>query len=390
MSPYPTGNSPEIQRYNEPRECIRRFFPNRKCFVFVQPADRRDLVHLEELQDCEIDPEFQQQVEKFCRHIWEKSSPKAIPGGCIVTGTCEYGCAEGWVGSSSWDRLGREEMQSQMMQVGKGRCLLLAAALASGFGSSGGWRWVGKSSEERFGQAVAGRQQGYGRRQGRRGARVVLGLQIPHPRSSLAVLGKLAEAYVEAIQSGAVPCLESAVLTLAKIANAAAVEEAVKLYQDLMEQRAKLPTETVEELLDLHIQCEREALELFQKQAFEEDLCHFQADLTVGGPQPGRDSPGDTIVPLALGKQPGPGAQGSPCLLPEDTAVPSPEETPSHRLLSHSADCQLSLLHDLFCPGSKAVLEGGGSSSLPPLLLQPTCVCALAGSREPSTLPLSC
>ncbi|KAM6364691.1 guanylate-binding protein 1-like [Pluvialis apricaria] len=180
MSSYPTGNSPEVQRYNQPRECIRQLFPNRKCFVFDQPAHKRDLVRLEELQDHEIDPEFQQQVEKFCRHIWENSSPKTIPGGRIITGT---------------------------------------------------------------------------------------------------LLGKLAEAYVEAIQSGAVPCLESAVLALAKIANAAAVEEAVKLYQDLMEERAKLPTETVQELLDLHSQCEREALEHFQTQAFEDDIRHIQADL---------------------------------------------------------------------------------------------------------------
>ncbi|KAM6325803.1 guanylate-binding protein 1-like, partial [Alca torda] len=173
--------SPEIQCYNKPRECIRQFFPDRKCFVFYQPAHRRDLDRLEELQDDEIDCEFQQQVEKFCSHIWEKSLPKTIPGGRMVTGT---------------------------------------------------------------------------------------------------LLGKLAETYVETIRSGAVPCLESAVLALAKIVNAAAVKEAVTLYQDLMEQRAKLPTETIQELLDLHTQCEREALELFQKRAFQEDIVSFQADLT--------------------------------------------------------------------------------------------------------------
>ncbi|XP_074021303.1 guanylate-binding protein 1-like [Numenius arquata] len=175
------GSSSEIQGYNQPRECIRQFFRDRKCFVFDQPAHKRDLVRLEELQDDEIDPEFQQQVEKFCSHIWEKSPPKTIPGGRILTGT---------------------------------------------------------------------------------------------------LLGKLAETYVETIQSGAVPCLESAVLALAKIENAAAVKEAVTLYRDLMEQQAKLPTETVQELLDLHSQCERETLELFQKRVFEDDICSFQADLT--------------------------------------------------------------------------------------------------------------
>ena len=122
-------------------------------------------------------------------------------------------------------------------------------------------------------------------------------LQISHPWSSLAVLGKLAVTYVEAIQSGAVPCLESAVLSLAQIENAAAVKEAVMLYQDLMEQRAKLPTETVQELLELHTQCERETLELFMARAFKEDICSFQAELIVGGPQPSQDPPGTPSSP---------------------------------------------------------------------------------------------
>uniref|UniRef100_A0A8B9ZDP0 Guanylate binding protein family member 6 n=1 Tax=Buteo japonicus TaxID=224669 RepID=A0A8B9ZDP0_9AVES len=174
------GSSQETQRYNQPRECIRQFFPDRKCFVFEQPASRKDLVRLEDLQDDEINPEFQQQVEKFCSHIWEKSPPKTIPGGHIITGN---------------------------------------------------------------------------------------------------LLGKLATTYVETIRSGAVPCLESAVLALAEIENAAAVKEAVTLYQDLMAQRAKLPTENIQELLELHSQCEQEALELFMARAFKDGICHFQADL---------------------------------------------------------------------------------------------------------------
>lgn len=107
MSSYPTGSSPETQRYNQPRECIRQFFPRRKCFVFDQPARKRDLVRLEELEDDEIDPEFQQQVEKFCSHVWETSALKTIPGGHVITGNCEYCCPEGWVASSSWDRVWR-------------------------------------------------------------------------------------------------------------------------------------------------------------------------------------------------------------------------------------------------------------------------------------------
>uniref|UniRef100_A0A8B9Z6F5 Guanylate binding protein family member 6 n=1 Tax=Buteo japonicus TaxID=224669 RepID=A0A8B9Z6F5_9AVES len=174
------GMIQETQRYNQPRECIRQFFPDRKCFVFEQPASRKDLVRLEDLQDDEINPEFQQQVEKFCSHIWEKSPPKTIPGGHIITGN---------------------------------------------------------------------------------------------------LLGKLATTYVETIRSGAVPCLESAVLALAEIENAAAVKEAVTLYQDLMAQRAKLPTENIQELLELHSQCEQEALELFMARAFKDGICHFQSQV---------------------------------------------------------------------------------------------------------------
>lgn len=157
------------------------------------------------------------------------------------------------------------------------------------------------------------------------------------------------------------PCLESAVLALAEIENAAAVKEAATLYQDLMAQRAKLPTENVQELLELHSQCEQEALELFMARAFKDDICRFQADLIVGAPQPSQDSPRDTISPLAFG----PGVPGSPCLLPEDSAVPSPEPAQSQRLLSHSADWQLSLLHYSFSLGSEAVLQWGRSSALP-------------------------
>ncbi|KAM6229519.1 guanylate-binding protein 1 [Spheniscus humboldti] len=174
------GSSPETQRYNQPRECIRQYFPDRKCFVFDQPASKKDLVHLEELQNSKINPEFQQQVEKFCSHVWETSPPKTIPGGHLITGN---------------------------------------------------------------------------------------------------LLGKLAVTYVEAIQNGAVPCLESAVLALAQIENTVAVKEAVTLYQDLMERRVKLPTETVQELLELHSQCERETLELFMARAFEDGIYSFHEEL---------------------------------------------------------------------------------------------------------------
>ncbi|XP_071582999.1 guanylate-binding protein 4-like, partial [Heliangelus exortis] len=173
-------STPETQGYNRTRECIRRFFAERKCFVFDVPARRKDLAHLEEVEDERLDPGFLQQLETFCSYIWEKAPVKRVPGGHIITGK---------------------------------------------------------------------------------------------------LLGKLAASYVEVIRSGAVPCLESTVMALAKAENAAAVEEAVRLYRDLMEQRVELPTETLEELLELHARCEREALELFLARAFQEEMHCAQAEL---------------------------------------------------------------------------------------------------------------
>uniref|UniRef100_A0A8C4YE96 GB1/RHD3-type G domain-containing protein n=1 Tax=Gopherus evgoodei TaxID=1825980 RepID=A0A8C4YE96_9SAUR len=83
------GSSQQAQLYSLPRECIRQFFPGQKCFVFVQPASRRDLAPLEELQEVEMEPKFREQVARFCHHIWETSKPKTIPSGHVVTRASE-------------------------------------------------------------------------------------------------------------------------------------------------------------------------------------------------------------------------------------------------------------------------------------------------------------
>ncbi|XP_067318175.1 guanylate-binding protein 1-like isoform X2 [Anolis sagrei] len=90
------------------------------------------------------------------------------------------------------------------------------------------------------------------------------------------LLAKLVETYVETISSGKVPCMESAVLALAEMENAAAVEEAVACYGKLMGQRLSLPTESVPELLGIHAKCEKEALQVFMARAFKDDEQRFQ------------------------------------------------------------------------------------------------------------------
>ncbi|XP_053124687.1 guanylate-binding protein 1-like [Hemicordylus capensis] len=93
------------------------------------------------------------------------------------------------------------------------------------------------------------------------------------------MLTTLAKNYTDAINSGIVPCLENAVLALAEIENAAAVRKAISHYEAQMGQRLVLPTGTVEELLQVHAECEREATAIFLACGFGDSIEQFQAEL---------------------------------------------------------------------------------------------------------------
>ncbi|XP_032103706.1 guanylate-binding protein 3 [Sapajus apella] len=100
------------------------------------------------------------------------------------------------------------------------------------------------------------------------------GIKVNGPR-----LGSLVLTYVSAISSGDLPCMENAVLALAQIENSAAVQKAIAHYDQQMGQKVQLPTETLQELLDLHRDSEREAIEVFMKNSFK-DVDHlFQKKL---------------------------------------------------------------------------------------------------------------
>ncbi|XP_072830123.1 guanylate-binding protein 7-like isoform X1 [Vicugna pacos] len=94
-------------------------------------------------------------------------------------------------------------------------------------------------------------------------------------------LGTLAVAYVDTINSGAVPCLENAVMTLAERENSAAVEKAAAHYSEQMAQRLTLPTDTLQGLLEVHTACEREAIAVFMEHSFKDDKREFQMKLLV-------------------------------------------------------------------------------------------------------------
>ncbi|CAK6441315.1 unnamed protein product [Pipistrellus nathusii] len=102
------------------------------------------------------------------------------------------------------------------------------------------------------------------------------GIQVNGPR-----LETLVMTYVDAISSGDLPCMENAVLALAQIENSAAVKKAIAHYDQQMGKKVELPTETLQELLDLHMASEKEAIEVFIKNSFKDIDNLFQKDLAA-------------------------------------------------------------------------------------------------------------
>lgn len=94
-------------------------------------------------------------------------------------------------------------------------------------------------------------------------------------------LESLVLTYVNAINSGDLPCMDNSVLVLAQIKNLAAVKKAIAHYDQQMGQKVQLPVETLLELLDLHSASEIEAMEVFMKNSFKDVDQRFQKELKV-------------------------------------------------------------------------------------------------------------
>ncbi|XP_078307833.1 guanylate-binding protein 6-like isoform X2 [Panthera onca] len=92
-------------------------------------------------------------------------------------------------------------------------------------------------------------------------------------------LRTLVVTYVDTINTGAVPCLENAVTTLAQLENSVAVQKAADHYSEQMAQRVRFPTDTLQELLDVHADCEREAIRVFMERSFKDENQEFQKTL---------------------------------------------------------------------------------------------------------------
>ncbi|KAL1277317.1 hypothetical protein QQF64_023990 [Cirrhinus molitorella] len=163
------GSSSRVNNHNLPRECIRKYFPSRKCFTFPFPTDPEKISHLETLDPALISKQFLKVSDRFCKFIFDESQVKNLKDGYTVTGR---------------------------------------------------------------------------------------------------VLGHLAKTYVDTISSGGVPCLENAVIAMAKIENEAAMKEGIDMYQNEMEKLKKSFPLKLNEITSKHQCFSLMVTQTFMKRSF--------------------------------------------------------------------------------------------------------------------------
>ncbi|XP_055766395.1 guanylate-binding protein 1-like [Salvelinus fontinalis] len=170
------GTGKKINDYNLPRECIRNFFPSRKCFVFPSPTTPDNMKRLDSMDEAELSESFREVADTFCRFIFQESRTKTVIGGHTLTGE---------------------------------------------------------------------------------------------------MLGHLVTTYVDTIAKGNVPCLENAVLAMAKIENQAAVDEGLAVYQKGMEDVKVLFPVDINQLSENHLRSETQATQAFMKRSFKDENGEF-------------------------------------------------------------------------------------------------------------------
>ncbi|KAL1268758.1 hypothetical protein QQF64_034121 [Cirrhinus molitorella] len=80
------GASRTVNEFNLPRQCIRNYFPSRKCFTFPFPTNPENVSSLESLDPADLSPDFQEVTERFCKFVFDKSEVKKLKDGYTVTG----------------------------------------------------------------------------------------------------------------------------------------------------------------------------------------------------------------------------------------------------------------------------------------------------------------
>lgn len=95
------GHGRQVMVYNTTRQCIRNYFPTRKCFVFPPPVGAEQQGRPEELPEAALQPGFLLQVERFCQHVLAASRPKELQDGAELNGRSERGGGGGLEGSAA-------------------------------------------------------------------------------------------------------------------------------------------------------------------------------------------------------------------------------------------------------------------------------------------------
>ena len=79
----------EDEKYNRPRECIQKYFTQRKVFTFDRPASRKVMKSLDLAREEDLNGDFVHETEKFLAYIYTCPG-KVLPNKPPVTGSSEY------------------------------------------------------------------------------------------------------------------------------------------------------------------------------------------------------------------------------------------------------------------------------------------------------------
>ncbi|XP_030641362.1 guanylate-binding protein 1-like [Chanos chanos] len=80
------GLGKNVINYNLPRQCIRNYFPSRKCFTFPFPTTRENMSNLERMDVNDLCPDFRETADRFCEYVFTESRVKTAKGGHVVSG----------------------------------------------------------------------------------------------------------------------------------------------------------------------------------------------------------------------------------------------------------------------------------------------------------------
>ena len=75
------GIGEKVEAKNAVRASITQYFPERNCFLLKRPVNDESLLQrLDEVDDCDIRPQFLEQVDKLIQFVYDRLEPKRMFG----------------------------------------------------------------------------------------------------------------------------------------------------------------------------------------------------------------------------------------------------------------------------------------------------------------------